>query len=82
MPHLWNLAVDPSERLDLGNSTDPTHIAKIVELKGRLQKYIASAVTPLNELPSERKADPASSPKNFNPQAWTPWQNSTNKSEL
>jgi hypothetical protein len=78
MPHLWNLVTDPSEKHDMGNSTDPQHVAKISELKGRLQKYIDSAVMPLNELPAERKADPASSPKNFNPQAWTPWQ----KSEL
>jgi hypothetical protein len=65
------------ERIDLGNSTDPAIVAKLNELRSRLQTYISSATAPLNETPQERKTDPASSPKHFTPQAWTPWQNST-----
>jgi hypothetical protein len=63
--------------MDLANSTDPSIMAKIQELTARLQVYIDSAVTPLNEKPEERKTDPRSSPKLFTPQAWTPWLNAT-----
>ena len=72
-PHLWDLLADPEERHDLGGSTDPAHVAKVAELREALQVYVASAVAPLNEYPAQRKTDPLSSPKNFNPQAWTPW---------
>ena len=29
LPHLWHLDADPSERVDLANSTDPVVVAKL-----------------------------------------------------
>jgi hypothetical protein len=46
--------------------------AKVKELLALLDPYIASAVTPLNELASERAADPASNPK-LHGGVWGPW---------
>lgn len=51
---LFDLQIDPTERTNLAPS-NPENVAQLMQL---LQPYIDSAVTPLNELPAERKEDP------------------------
>ena len=67
-PMLFNLANDPGERIDVA-AAEPVRLAA---LQAALGPYLASAVTPLNMLPSERKMDPRAKPSLHN-NTWTPW---------
>jgi len=70
-PLLFNLVSDPREATNLAG--DSAHAAKLQELRTALDVYIASALTPLNEEPAERRADPDSNPGKLGRDYWAPW---------
>ena len=74
---LFNLTLDPSERLDLALRY-PELVAK---LKERLQYYIDNAAEPLNGTPEQRRIDPRSNPNRFGG-VWTPWLDRENASSF
>lgn len=70
---LFDLEADPTERKDLADAMPGV----VAQLRPMLQKYIDSAVDPLNELPSERQQDPASIAAAKAAGGWVPWRNDT-----
>lgn len=68
-PILFNLAADPTERVNLAGS-NPDRVAALMAV---LQPYLDSAVPPLNELPAERAADPRAEAAAKAAGAWVPW---------
>jgi arylsulfatase A-like enzyme len=79
-PLLFDLDADPRETTNLAPS--PTHADTLAALRAALQIYIDSAVTPLNMLPAERRADPRSNPTARNRTYWAPWSTSAVRDEL
>ena len=71
-PLLFDLEADPRETTNL--ATRPEHASTLASLWAALQTYIDSAVTPLNELPAQRRKDPASEPGALNRTWWGPWR--------
>ena len=68
-PILFNLATDPRETTNVVADNPEVHAT----LLARLQAYIDSAVTPLNELPAERRTEPAAEARAERVGCWGPW---------
>lgn len=73
---LFNLATDPTEKNNVAQQ-NPDIVAQLRQV---LDRYIGSAVVPLNLTPNERKMDPAAKAAAQAAKCWVPWANTTERS--